>query len=103
MASGAIDLSVMDFGKLISTTMRGQFFGSKEVVYQAYVIETSRYRTVAKDHVTELREFGLAFLGPYCAVVGRLLERDRGDNWKVHSADKDEARRAEMYKAVPGC
>ena len=106
MASGAIDLSVMDFGKLISTTMRGQFFGSKEVVYQAYVIETSRYRTVVKDHVTELREFGLAFLGPYCAVVGRLLERDRGDNWniqEVYSADKDEARRAEMYKAVPGC
>ena len=69
-------------------------------------IETSRYRTVIKDHVTELREFGLAFLAPYCAVVGRLLERDCGDNWniqEVYSADKDEARRAEMYKAVPGC
>ena len=59
-----------------------------------------------KDHVTELREFSLALLGSYCAVVVRLLERDRGGNWKIQEvcgADKDEARRAEMYKAVPGC
>ena len=37
MVSGAMDLFAVDFGKLISTTVRGQIFGSKEVVYQAYV------------------------------------------------------------------
>ena len=69
-------------------------------------IETKRYRTVIKDQVTELREFGLAFLGPYCAVVGHLLGRDRGGKWKireVYATDQDEARRAEMYKVVPSC
>ena len=182
MVSGAMDLFTMDFGKLISTTMRGQFFGSKEVVYQAYVcafftaateatkanpgweieverysgiawldlivqrmrgsnatieehkpidfsernktkgysesrcrpltntaekvlkqIETSRYRTAIKDYVTELREFSLALLGLYCAVVVRLLERDRGGNWKIQEVcgtDKDEPMRHDVLKCT---
>jgi hypothetical protein len=37
MVSDAMSLFAIDFGKLILATMPGQFFGSKEVVYQAYV------------------------------------------------------------------
>ena len=182
MVSGPMASFARDFGKLITTTMPGQFFGSKEVVYQAYVcafftaaaeaaktspsweveverysgigrldliiqrmggnnatiqehkrirflkkdkaegygesqcrrltkiaeealiqIETKRYRTMIRDHVTELWEFSLAFLGPYCAVVGHLLRRKHGGKWEIHevyTADQDEARRAEMYKGL---
>ena len=74
MVSGAMDLFAMDFGKLISTTMRGQIFGSKEVIYQAYVcalftaaaeatkvnpgweIEVERYSGIGPDHPADERE-----------------------------------------------
>ena len=151
-----------EFGKLVLETVPGQFFGSKEVVYQAYVyafftaaaeamditpkwevevecfagsgrldliaqhardkhasiqkykrltyikkekgkgygesqrirltrkaekaltqIEDRRYRSSIRTHVLELREYGIAFLGPYCGIVGRLLSREPGKEWKV--------------------
>ena len=44
-----------------------------------------------KDHVTKLHEYGLAFLGPYCAVVGRSLE---SGSKEVHG---DQERRKLLY------
>jgi len=46
-------------------------------------IETRLYRARMLPTVTELREYGIAFLGPYCAITGRLLERKRGEGWIV--------------------
>jgi len=179
MVSGAMSSFAEEFGKLILTTMPGQFLGSKEIVYQAYVsgflaaaaaavhitprwevpveryagagrldlmvcrmndksaviqeykriplsmkdkkegyvdskrkrltkhaddalsqVETRFYRGGLGDHVTELCEYGIAFLGPYCAVVARSLKRDRGGQWvygKEYTSAEDEIRRRNMY------
>jgi hypothetical protein len=58
------------------------------------------YCSSMKDHVTKLHEYGLAFLGPYCAVVGRLLERKQGGAWAItdtYGPTKDEERRKSLY------
>jgi hypothetical protein len=63
-------------------------------------LETKQYRASMKDHVTKLHEYGLAFLGPYCAVVGRSLERKQGGRWVITStydSFEDEKRRTELY------
>lgn len=39
-------------------------------------LETKGHRASMKDHVIKLHEYGLAFLGPYCAIVGQSLERE---------------------------
>lgn len=68
-------------------------------------IQNRRHRNLIRNHVTELREFGIAFLGPYCAVVGNVLTRKCGGEWTVHdsyTARQDEARRAKMYSLTPG-
>jgi hypothetical protein len=52
-------------------------------------------------HVIKLREYGIAFLGPYCAVTGRLLERKPGEEWVVkenYTSKMDEKRRFELYR-----
>lgn len=53
-----------------------------------------------RDHVTKLREYGLAFLGPYCAILERSLERKQGGVWLItdrYGAGKDEERRKLLY------
>lgn len=42
-------------------------------------LETRQYRASMKDHVTKLHEYGLAFLGPYCAVAAQA-RRSMGDH-----------------------
>ena len=47
-----------------------------------------------------LREYGLAFLGPYCAIVARSLERKQGGAWvttDTYGAVKDEERCKLLY------
>ena len=46
-------------------------------------LESRQYRASMKDHVTKLREYGLAFPGPSCAVIGRSLERKQGGAWVI--------------------
>jgi hypothetical protein len=63
-------------------------------------VETRLYRARMPPNVTKLRECGVAFLGPFCAVVGCLLERNPGDNWVVkekYTSQMDEQRRSECY------
>jgi PD-(D/E)XK nuclease superfamily len=65
-------------------------------------IETRWYRARMLPTVTELREYGIAFLGPYCAVTGRLLERKPGEGWivkEIYTSKMDEKRRLEFYRA----
>jgi hypothetical protein len=63
-------------------------------------LEDRCYRAKLGPHVTELREYGVAFLGPYCAIVARSMRRaDRG-KWAVvgdYTAVEDTARRETMY------
>jgi hypothetical protein len=64
-------------------------------------IETRLYRARMLPTVTELCEYGIAFLGPYCAVTGRLLERKHGEGWmvkEIHTSKMDEKRRLECYR-----
>ncbi|KIM76794.1 hypothetical protein PILCRDRAFT_637453 [Piloderma croceum F 1598] len=44
-------------------------------------VKTRLYRARTLPHATKLRKYGIAFLGPYCAVTGRLLERKPGEGW----------------------
>jgi hypothetical protein len=63
-------------------------------------LETKQYRASMRDHVTKLREYGLAFLGPYCAIVARSLERKQGGAWVItdtYGAVQDEERRKLLY------
>ncbi|KAI0048118.1 hypothetical protein FA95DRAFT_1125949 [Auriscalpium vulgare] len=57
------------------------------------------------SHVTELREFGIALMGDYCAVVGHILVRQsKGREWVTKtacSAATDESRREMMYATTP--
>jgi hypothetical protein len=67
-------------------------------------LETRQYRASMRDHVTKLREYGLAFLGPYCAILGRSLERKQGGTWVItdtYGAVKDEKRRKLLYTSQP--
>jgi hypothetical protein len=68
-------------------------------------LDARSYRGRIRDHVTELREYGVAFLGPYCAVEARLIKRKPGGQWEVkelYTADQDEARREQLYGVAPG-
>jgi len=67
-------------------------------------VETRFYRAHMWPHVTKVFEYGIAFLGPYCAVAGRLLERKLGEGWvitEMYDSKADEERRAEMYCQHP--
>ena len=65
--------------------------------------ETTRDEVVSylDEIVMKLREHGLAFLGPYCAIIGRSLERkQQGGPWVVadtYDADQDERCRELLY------
>jgi hypothetical protein len=70
---------------------------AKEALVQ---LETRQYRALMKGHVTKIHEYGLAFLGPYCAVVGRSLERKQGGAWVItdtYDSIKDEENRKLLY------
>ena len=55
--------------------------------------EMRQYRALMRDHITKLHEYGMAFLGPYCVIVGCSLERKQGSAWsQTHGTGKDEAR-----------
>jgi len=65
-------------------------------------LETKQYRASMRDHVTDLHEYSLGFLGPYCAIAGRSLKREPGGQWVVvnsYDADQDEKRRALLYRS----
>ena len=65
-------------------------------------LETKQYRASMRDHVTDLHEYSLGFLGPYCAIVGHSLKREPGGQWVVvnsYGADQDETRRALLYRS----
>ena len=122
MTSGEMSSFAAQFRRLVLDTVPTHFFGHKECVYQAYVSAyfTSagdastasdhrnksawdvrvQYRASMKDHVTKLHEYGLAFLGPYCAIVGRSLERQQGGSWVItntYDSIKDEESRQLLY------
>jgi hypothetical protein len=65
-------------------------------------IEVKGYRARLPDQVTKLREFGIAFLGPYCAIVGRSFKRKAGGQWKIRKtyiAERNERHRGQLYTA----
>jgi hypothetical protein len=69
-------------------------------------VEKKLYRAQMQPHVTNFREYGIAFLGSYCAVatIGRSLERKPGEAWVVAVQDNYtsamyEKRRSEWYHA----
>ena len=67
-------------------------------------IEAKAYRARLPNHVTKLREFGIAFLGPYCAIVGRSLKREPGGQWefeKSYSTERNERHRKQLYTVTP--
>jgi len=65
-------------------------------------LEMKQYRASMRPHVTKIHEYGLAFLGPYCAILGRSLERKPGEQWVIvdsYDADEDEKRRDRLYRS----
>jgi len=63
-------------------------------------IEAGGYRARLPDRVTKLREFGIAFLGPYCAIVGRSFKRQPGGPWefeKSYPTERNERHRSKLY------
>jgi len=54
-----------------------------------------------RDRVTELREYGMVFLGPYCAVEGCLLKRKPGGQWEVKELYTTNLRHG-LYGVAPG-
>jgi hypothetical protein len=65
-------------------------------------IEVKGYRARLPDTVTELREFGIAFLGPYCAIESHSLKRKPGGQWKfkkTYMAERNERHRDQLYTA----
>jgi hypothetical protein len=75
-------------------------FTTKNAEEALVQLETRQYRASMKDHVTKLHEYSLTFLGPYCAVLGRSLERKQGGAWVItytYGSVKDEERRKSLY------
>jgi len=63
-------------------------------------IEVKHYRNAIPEHVTVLHEYGVAFLGVCCAVVGQSLSREKEGQWKiteVYSSHDDEMDRKQFY------
>jgi len=67
-------------------------------------IKQREYRTIFDNDskITEVHEYGIAFFGKRCAVVGRTMSREgQGEPWtstKTYSGKADEASRAPMYE-----
>jgi len=65
-------------------------------------IEVKGYHTWLPDQVAHLCEFGIAFRGPYCAIVGHSLEWEPGEQWrilKLYTAERNERHRNRLYNA----
>ncbi|KAI9509989.1 hypothetical protein F5148DRAFT_1374783 [Russula earlei] len=65
-------------------------------------IKAKGYRARLPDQVTKLREYGIAFLGPYCAIVSDALKREPGGQWKVtksYITERNEQHRVTLYTA----
>jgi hypothetical protein len=63
-------------------------------------IRTINYRATVRHHVTEVREYGISFLGLYCAVVGQVLQRNPGEQWRSicsYTSEMNEKLREELY------
>ena len=61
--------------------------------------DTRHYRAGMPEGVITIVEYGIAFLGPYCAVEARLLEKADG-KWitrSTYSVSSDEKRRRDTY------
>jgi len=70
--------------------------GTKEALSQC---DTRHYRLTMPEHVNTVYEYGLAFVGPYCAVEARVLKKVNG-TWVtnlVYTAEEDEKRRQRTY------
>ena len=103
------DEAVIQEHKRIAMTKkdRGSGYGdsqrrrlSKEAEKGFSQIEARGYRARLPDRVTKLREFGIAFLGPYCAIVGRSLKRQPGGPWefaKSYTTERNERHRSKLY------
>jgi len=62
--------------------------------------DTRHYRAMLPKEVKIVCEYGIAFLGPYCAIEARLLEWDDGKGWVIkrkYTAEDDELRRDKTY------
>lgn len=63
-------------------------------------IDNKGYRAQLPNEVTSLREYGIAFLGPYCAIVSHSFERVPGGQWKItglYNAERNEKNRVALY------
>ena len=62
--------------------------------------DTRHYRAGMPEGVITIVEYGIAFLGPYCAVEARMLDRQNG-KWIMrptkYSVSADEKRRRDTY------
>ena len=62
--------------------------------------DTRHYRAVMPEGVITIVEYGIAFLGPYCAVKARILDRqnEKWITWPTeYSVSADEKRRRDTY------
>jgi len=72
---------------------------SKEGLMQ---IQSKNYRgNFDKSDITEVHEYGIAFYGQYCSVVGRTMSRKtKHGTWSItkeYTGNEDEANRAPRY------
>lgn len=70
--------------------------GTRQALEQC---DMRHYCSVMPKHITTIYEYALAFLGPYCGVEARTLEK-KNEVWlitSVYAADEDEVRRQRTY------
>ena len=66
---------------------------------KSQIVTLKRHRAGMPEGVITIVEYGIAFLGPYCAVEARMLERQNG-KWITrteYSVSTDEKRRRDTY------
>jgi len=65
--------------------------------------DTRHYRAILPATATTVCEYAFAFLGPYCGIEARLVERV-GTKWvikEMYTAEEDEVRRKDAYCLQP--
>jgi len=73
---------------------------TKEAENGLQQIHNKGYHAKLPNEVTRLREYSIAFLGPYCAIIGHSLERVPGGQWKVtglYDAERNERNCVALY------